>query len=144
MTGYEVLIYNKTKRRVPAKFIKDTILKTFGFLKLKQPIEMAVLIVGEREITRLNKVWRKKNEPASELSFGLNSRKPDGFAKRGAGMVSLGEIVLNSSKISDKEDLKIFLVHSLLHLLGYSHEKSAGQAEKMEKLEEKILEHLNF
>ncbi len=141
----EILIYNKTHSRISEKFIKFVILKALRFLKLKQPVELAVLIVSEKEITRINKVWRGKNKPADELSFGLNSHLPAGgskFAKDYGNMLSLGEIVLNVLKISNKDCLSQLLVHSLLHLLGYHHEKSAVQAEKMEKLEEKILKHL--
>ena len=58
-------------------------------------------------------------------------------------MVSLGEIVINVEKIRDKKYLTTLLVHSLLHLLGYNHEKSTAKAKKMKKLEEKILKHLN-
>ena len=144
MMGHEILIYNKTRRRIPEKFIKDVILKALRFLKLKQPVELAVLIVSEKEIARINKVWRRKNKPVDELSFGLNSHKSVEFAKGDIGMLNLGEIVLNVLKISDKDYLSQILVHSLLHLLGYHHEKSTIQVEKMEKLEEKILKHLKI
>lgn len=150
---HEILIYSKTRKRIPKKFIEDIILRALEFLKLKQPVEMAVLVVDKREIKRLNKVWRKKNETPDELSFGLNSRPPAGglkFAKSNKDMLRLGEIVMNSAclstgrkKISDKGHLKEILIHSLLHLLDYSHEKSTVQAKKMEKLEHKILKYVS-
>ena len=139
---HEVLIYNKTGRQAPRKFIASVILKVLAFLKLKQPAELAVLIVGPGEIKRLNKVWRHKNESADELSFGLNSRRMSGFAKGKPDVLNLGLIVLNDGKISKKEYLSRLLTHSLLHLLGYHHEKAAAQAKKMERLEEKILNQL--
>ncbi len=104
---HEVLIYNKTRRKVPKRFILDIILRALDFIKLKQPVEMAVLIVSAKKIKKLNKVWRGKNEPADELSFGLNSRKQAGrakFAKKQNKMLELGEIVVNVNKISDKNN----------------------------------------
>ena len=129
---HEILIYNKTRRQVPEKLIKSVILKALQFLKIKQPVEMAVLIVDKEEIKRLNKIWRKVNKVPDELSFGSNSRQTGIFANNNNTVLELGEIVLNAEKISDKNYLTKILIHSLLHLLGYSHGR-------MELLENKII-----
>lgn len=139
---HEVLIYNQTRRKVPKQFISDIVLRALDFIKLKQPAELAVLIVSAEEIRKLNKIWRHKNNAPDELSFGLNSRKSAVFAKGNINMISLGEIVINSKKIHDKKYLTTLLIHSLLHLLGYDHEKSTVKAKKMEQLETKILKHV--
>ena len=139
---HEILIYNRIRRKIPRKLITEIILKILKSLKSKQPVELAVLIVDKYEIKRLNKVWRNKNYIPDELSFGLNSRKSETFAKNKSNVLRLGEIVINGDKISDKKYLTIILIHGLLHLLGYSHEQSAVQAKKMEKIEEKLLKHL--
>ena len=144
---HEILIYNKTRRRVPEKLIKLIILGALQFLKLKQPVGLAILVVDQAEIKMLNKVWRKKGEIPDELSFGLNSRPSAGgvkFAKDNNGVLALGEIVVNADKIFNKKYLSKILVHSLLHLLGYHHEKSEKQAKNMEALEEKILKYLKI
>ena len=135
---HEILIYNKTHEKISKEFIESVILRTFDFLKLKQPMELAVLIVSAKEISKLNKIWRKKNYTPDELSFGLNSRKSTVFAKGNVNVISLGEIVISSEKIRDKKYLTSILIHSLLHLLGYHHEKSIAEAKKMERLEVKI------
>ncbi len=129
---HEILIYNKTRRQIPEKLIKSIILKALQFLKIKQPVEMAVLIVDKEEIKRLNKIWRGVNETPDELSFGSNSHQIGIFANNNNSMLELGEIVLNAEKISDKNYLSKILIHSLLHLLGYSHRR-------MENLENKII-----
>lgn len=134
---HEILIYNKTRKSVPEKFIKNVILKILDILKLKPPVELAVLIVDKEEIKRLNKIWRKVNETPDELSFGLNSRQTTEVAKGFHSMLSLGEIIINAEKISDKNHLSKILIHSLLHLLGYSHGR-------MEGLENKILKSLEI
>ena len=149
---HEILIYNKTRKKIPEEFIKATITKALCFLKLKQPVEMAVLVVSQAEIRRLNKIWRKKNEVPDELSFGLNSRQTAGLAKGLYSMLSLGlarrdalgEIIINVKKVSNKNYLSKILIHSLLHLLGHYHEKSRKEAKKMERLEAKIFKHSNI
>ncbi|MFH1990624.1 MAG: rRNA maturation RNase YbeY [Patescibacteria group bacterium] len=132
---HEVLIYNRTRKKIPEKFIKTTITKALRFLKLKQPVEMAVLVVEKKEMLRLNKVWRKKNKTPDELSFGLNSRKTVVVAKEQNSMLNLGEIVVNVEKISDKKYLSGILIHALLHLFGYNHLQ-------IEKLEKKLFNHV--
>ncbi len=146
---HEILVYNKILRKTPKKFIVLTISKALNFLKLKQPAELAVLIVDKYEIKRLNKIWRGKDKVVDELSFGLNSRKATGllagkqiFAKKENSVLRLGEIVIKGDKISDKKYLATLLVHSLLHLLGHSHEHSAVKAKKMERLEKNIFKYL--
>ena len=141
---HEILIYSKTRKEIPEKFIKTTITKVLCFLKLKQPVEMAVLVVDKEEIKRLNKIWRKVNKMPDELSFGLNSRQTAKFAKGPHSMLSLGEIIINAEQISDKNNLPRILIHSLLHLLGHHHEKSRKEAKKMERLEAKIFKHSNI
>ncbi|MEK7578633.1 MAG: rRNA maturation RNase YbeY [Patescibacteria group bacterium] len=133
---HEILIYNKTQKKAPEKFIKIVILKTLIFLKLKQPVELAVLVVDKEEIKRLNKIWRRVNETPAELSFGLNSRQTARLANGFYSMLNLGEIIINAEKISKRDYLSEILIHSLLHLLGYSHGK-------MESLEKEIFRHLN-
>ncbi len=131
--AHEILIYNKTKCRVPKKFIISVISKALQFLKIKQPVELAVLIVDKEEIKRLNKIWRKVNETPDELSFGLNSRQIVVFAKGDVSVLNLGEIVLNVDKISNKNYLSELLVHSLLHLLGYNHRRMGSLENKVIK-----------
>ena len=142
---HEILIYNNTSQKISKKFIVQTVLKALQFLKLKQPAELAVLIVNGDEIKRLNKIWRKKNYTPDELSFGLNSRLPDNeekFAKKQNKMLELGEIVINVNKIFNKNHFATILIHGLSHLLGYHHEKSATEAQKINQLEKRILKNL--
>ncbi|MDO8591158.1 MAG: rRNA maturation RNase YbeY [bacterium] len=139
---HEILIYNKTKRRVPEKLIKLIISGALKFLKLKQPVELAVLVLNRADIKRLNKIWRGKNNVPDELSFGYNSRQTVEFAEGYSNMVSLGEIAVNVDGIFNRKHLSKILVHALMHLLGRHHEKSAAEAKKIERLEERILKHL--
>ena len=141
---HEILVYNKTSQKTPKKFIVQAILKALNFLKIKQQVELAVLVVNRNEIKKLNNFWRGKNKIVDELSFGLNSRKAVRFVKDNNSVLELGEIVVNVDKISDRGYLSKILVHGLLHLLGRHHEKSATEAKKTERLEEIILKYLKI
>ncbi|MGZ3688174.1 MAG: rRNA maturation RNase YbeY [Bdellovibrionota bacterium] len=87
-------------------------------------------LISAREMSRLNKVYRGRDYPTDVLSFP----SPGLFRAEG----HLGEIIicLPTLKAQAKEhahqpeiELKILLVHSVLHLLGFDHEKG-GKAEK--------------
>jgi len=93
---------------------------------------LSIVLLRPKEIKRLNKKFLGKNRVTDVLSFG---QKP--------GLVffnELGEIVICPKKVKEnskrfstdfKRELAMVLVHGLLHLLDYDHEK---------KKEKKIME----
>ncbi len=115
-------------------------------LKIKKKLEISIAIVSEREIRKLNKIYRKKDKVTDVLSFGEIDLKGFDFAKEKNAYI--GEIVIcfnqaerQAKKIghSVNEEIKILLVHGFLHLLGHDHEKSNGEADLMKKIEGLIL-----
>ncbi len=80
---------------------------------------------------RLNREWRKKDKPTDVLSFPSGER---GF---------LGDLVIDvpyaarqarSRGHSLERELQILLVHGVLHLLGFDHEKDGGQMFRRQSL----------
>ncbi len=64
----------------------------------------------------------------------------------------LGDLVINLHKVKRQaeeyelgfyEELKRLMIHGLLHLLGYDHERSKYSRRKMEEKELKLLEKIN-
>jgi pyridoxine 5-phosphate synthase len=93
----------------------------------------------------LNLRYRKRNKPTNVLSFPL-AEKP--AIQNG---IMLGDIVLSIDTVQkEAQRLRIppwertvrLLVHGLVHLLGYDHERSDGDAIEMEQQEKIILEKL--
>jgi len=99
--------------------------------------EFAIVLTSDKEVHQLNRDFRKKDKPTDVLSF-LSSDK--GY---------LGDIVISVDTAfgqakeygtSQLEELTRLVVHGLLHLLGYEHEKvSATVARKMRVKEERLL-----
>ena len=101
--------------------------------------EISVALLQPSEIKKLNKVYRHKDKVTDVLSFGM------------ADTAILGEVVicLDQAKKQAKEkkhsltmELKILLVHGILHLLGFDHERSALEQQRQEKEEQIILSQL--
>ncbi len=97
------------------------------------------VFVNSAEIRRLNKKFRDKDRATDVLSFA--PVEPD----------SLGELVFCPQVIrkqafehglSYRDELLYMLIHGILHLLGYEHEKSDKQARVMYRLQDRIFEQL--
>lgn len=107
--------------------------------------EILIRFVGSKEITKLNKKYRKKNKPTNIISFPFEP--PPGVKTH-----YLGDLVicLPLVKREAKEQHKTFtahlahlVIHGTLHLLGYEH-KLQKETAKMEALEVSYLKKLGF
>lgn len=130
---------------------------------LRKKTEISLALVGEGRMRKLNKIYRGKNRVTDVLSFDNKSVLPylaKAFPrlKRGADMVfieppdgikRLGEIVIcypyakkQAKRLGNslEKELTILLIHGILHLLGYDHEKGDCEAKEMESVEKEIFE----
>ncbi len=144
----EFLLYNNSKeeRRV-VNFVKkatSNILKAESFLKILknrkiQNFSFSIILEDKKTTRRLNREWRGKNKIPDILSFSL--------LEKDLSKTILGDIFLTPEKIikESKEGLLMvfqkLIIHGLLHLLGYDHEKEKNYLE-MSKEETKILKEL--
>lgn len=105
--------------------------------------EVDVRLIGAPAIRELNHRYRGKDAPTDVLSF----RAPEVFRVRGM----LGELVICLPVLkkqavelghSPEEELRVLLVHGVLHLLGYDHELGPSQAATMRKWEGVLLQNL--
>ncbi len=101
------------------------------------------MFVGNRLMARLNFLYRGFDRTTDVLSFPL----AEGHASVPPYM--LGDIVVcipktvSQSKeynVSFYDELLRLLIHGLLHLTGYDHEKNALQKARMEKKERELLD----
>lgn len=147
-------INNLTKKKVQRKYLENVTEEVLRQIKkLKVPClpegtraGISLVFVGESEMKSLNRKYRGKNRPTDVLSFS-QIEGADKFVKAPSKDVILGEVVIclpyaekqaKSAGHSLKFETVILLIHGILHLVGYDHERSEKDAEAMEKLEEKI------
>lgn len=117
------------------KELEKTALKTIKFLGGKN-ISVEILLTEGRLMKFLNKKFRGKNKAADVLSF----EEPKEFISPKSKNRNIGEIYINTRyKI---QDTKYLLIHGLLHLLGYDHQKKNDIIE-MELAEQKLLKILS-
>jgi probable rRNA maturation factor len=105
--------------------------------------ELSVALVGDLEIRKLNRQWRRKDKATDVLSFPAGEMPPGtpGPKPLGDVIISLDTAVRVAKEEGRKmeEEVSRYLAHGILHLLGYDHERSAAEARKMATLEEKLL-----
>lgn len=121
--------------------------------------EVALLLVSDRSIKRVNKEWRGVNRPTDCISFpAIEEPKiveevgQDGRASPSeseAPTLHLGDIVISVERAMEQarpsdckekaleDEIERLFVHSLLHLLGHDH-MNEDEAKKMRAAERKI------
>ncbi|NCO83161.1 MAG: rRNA maturation RNase YbeY [Nitrospirae bacterium] len=126
-------------------------------LRLKDA-ELSILFVNDRQMKELNHKYRGIDRTTDVLSFpqyersALRTPPYPPLSKGGTeeGVV-LGDIVINlqAAKRQAHEDglsftgeLQWLLVHGVLHLIGYDHERSKYAERKMRTMEKELLGHL--
>ena len=119
-------------------------IKKSGFTGKK--LELSINLVSEGRIKALNKKYLGKDRATDVLSFPISNKVS--IKPVDNGIIALGDIFIclpiakrdafkEGASLNSK--LALLAVHGLLHLMGYDHEKSKKEAEKMFKLQEKIL-----
>ena len=93
--------------------------------------EVSILLTSDKNIQTLNRSWRKKNKPTDVLSFPA-ADFPDHIA--GDIAISLDTAARQARRFGHplQIEIKILMLHGLLHLAGYDHETDRGQMAQRE------------
>lgn len=105
---------------------------------------VAIRLITDREMARLNETYRRKTGTTDVLSFPAESRHtPTNLRSRIKKVYGapLGDIAISPAvakrnaktyKRDLSEELQILILHGVLHLLGYDHETDRGQMSRTE------------
>ena len=119
--------FSKNEIKVIVKKAISEVLKEMDFNK---KYYLSVLLTNDSGIKKINKKYRKINKPTNVLSFPQSDER---LITKNRFKIILGDIVISlekivkESKLQNKEPsdhLTHMVIHSLLHLLGFNHEKS--------------------
>jgi len=111
---------------------------------------VSLLLTDDQEIARLNAQYRNKNTATNVLSFPLSEGADPSLAA--LPFKELGDIVISLETArresieygqSFEQRLSWLIVHGMLHLLGYDHERSESDEEAMFDKEKELLGKLN-
>jgi probable rRNA maturation factor len=88
--------------------------------------EVDVLISSNQRLQTLNRRFRRKNKPTDVLSFPRST---------GGDIAISAEIAHQNATLYGHgiaEELKVLVLHGMLHLAGYDHESDAGEMARLE------------
>ena len=127
----EITILNETREKFKEDRLKSFIRKILKELKLKG--NLTILFCGDYYCKKMNKKFLKRKGSTDVISFPLNE---NGYI--GDILINLGKVKRQAKRIgiSFDEELKRILIHGILHLSGYDHEKDSGE---MIDLQEKFI-----
>jgi probable rRNA maturation factor len=145
------MILNRQRSvRLSTRALESFLLRVRRELGLKQA-QVTVCLVSDAEIAGMNQSFRKKHGPTDVLSFpAVKLRRPKRSKRLPISSArfavesdaSLGDIAIAPAvaKRNAKNygrtlpaELKILILHGVLHLLGFDHEADRGEMDRTEK-----------
>ena len=114
------------------------ILKTLGY----EGYELTVVLVDDREITRLNRQYFRRRRPTNVISFPMMDGSALSLRAR-----MLGDVVISAETAErdaeeagkkGADEILFLLIHGILHLAGYDHEGTKVERLHMEAKEREI------
>ncbi len=92
-----------------------------------------VLLTSSAEMKSLNRRFRGKDKPTDVLSFPAEPAAKQQFAGEIAIAAEIAAQNARSLGHSPAQEIKILVLHGMLHLRGYDHECDNGQMARREK-----------
>jgi probable rRNA maturation factor len=92
-----------------------------------------VLLTSSAEMKSLNRRFRGKDKPTDVLSFPAEADAKRQFAGEIAISAEIATKNANALGHSPAEEVKILVLHGVLHLRGYDHECDNGQMARRER-----------
>jgi len=126
---------------VEAKKIRKAAERILASLRISG-YELSVLLLDNKGIRAVNKKYLNRNRPTNVISFSLAEGE---FGNINSQV--LGDVVISVEKALEQaetrgtsleEELTFLLIHGILHLVGYDHEKKGSEREKMRKKEKEV------
>jgi probable rRNA maturation factor len=133
-----------SQRRIPglrSLKIKQKARKVLRELDLHD-VELSVLLTDDATISNLNRRYLRKSGPTNVLAFPMGeqslSKEPTMLGDVVISLdTALKESILSSESL--EQTISRLLVHGILHLLGYDHEKSRAESRRMKREEKRLL-----
>jgi probable rRNA maturation factor len=108
--------------------------------------EATICLVSDAEIARMNATFRGKKAPTDVLSFpATEERRPLRINRVRRGPIKegyLGDVAISPAMAGRNaktygrtlgNEIRILMLHGVLHLLGYDHETDRGEMDRLER-----------
>lgn len=111
--------------------------------------DVSLSFIGDASMRRLNRRYRRKDATTDVLAFPMRHIRPrlTPHASRFTSSL-LGDVVISLPQAARQarerglplqHELATLLIHGMLHLLGYDHERNSREAQRMQRKERAVL-----
>ena len=106
------------------------------------PESVAIELISDRAMARLNETYRKKRGPTDVLSFPVNGAAAKNGKPVHDDRAYIGDIAIspetarrNAHRFSRTlaEEMRILILHGMIHLAGFDHETDHGEMDRLER-----------
>jgi len=127
--------------------LKKAIRAALKYEKFNQDVMVSVSFTDNEGIRELNREYRDKDAATDVLSFPMYTMEEDDRPEPDMA-AELGDIVLSLERAGEQaeeyghsfeRETAFLTVHSVLHLLGYDHERSEEEEKDMFRRQEEIM-----
>jgi probable rRNA maturation factor len=143
-------VEDKFRASVDRGWVRNMVRQVLEAEAATSPYEVGLVFTDSETVQRLNRDYRGVNEPTDVLAFYQLPQKgtefsfavpPDGVTRLGEVIISYPQAVAQAREQghSNERELALLIIHGILHLLGYDHEKPEAE-HKMRKRERELLE----
>jgi probable rRNA maturation factor len=131
-----ILIEDGIETQPGAEWLQQVMEKALLAENMPPHIEISLVITGQERMQELNREYRGQDRPTDVLSFAMSESSEDepvAFIGPPDGLLHLGEIIVSYPQAviqaqehghTIKREMAILIVHGVLHILGYDHEKA--------------------
>lgn len=132
-----VRLIRVTVREAALRRLAERVLASVG----ETQSELSLDLVGDGRMRRLNRQYRKKDRTTDVLAFAMRESGSPVSALLGDVVISVPTALRQAKEggRSLSEELAWLLVHGVLHLCGYDHERSEAEARRMKRREQAVL-----
>ncbi|MFH1020319.1 MAG: pyridoxine 5'-phosphate synthase [Pseudomonadota bacterium] len=108
--------------------------------------ELSILLIDDPEMAQLNEQYRNKQGPTNVLAFAMQEGGGEHLPEE-----LLGDVIISldtaareaaTDRVTLHQRVTIPLIHGLLHLLGFDHERSRSEERVMAEREKQLLNQL--
>ncbi|ULA65816.1 MAG: Endoribonuclease YbeY [Nitrospira sp.] len=124
-------------RLAPLRKLASRILQSIG----EREALLSLEIVGDVRMRRLNRTFRHRDKTTDVLAFATREGPGPPSALLGDVVISLPQAIRQARRHQRGIDheVVVLLIHGMLHLCGYDHERSETEARRMARRERSVL-----
>lgn len=145
-----IQIEQEFQKCIDAQWVRKLAQEVLKAESITPPYEMSLVFTDSETVRRLNRDYRGIDEPTDVLAFYMLPQPgaDADFVSPPDDVTHLGEVIISYPKAveqaeeqghSTEQELALLIIHGILHLLGYDHEKPEEEA-RMKAREGELLE----